>query len=381
MSKLKVMIVFGTRPEAIKMAPVITQFLKDSSHFETIVAVTGQHRQMLDQVLHLFKITPDIDLAIMKDQQSLNQILSAVLIRMEDVIAQRKPDLVLVQGDTTSAFAAALCAFHHKIAVGHVEAGLRTRDKYNPFPEEINRKLIAPLADFHFAPTPKAKENLLREGVPEDKIHVTGNTGIDALKMVVRSDYRFNQDAISDIDFKRKKVITLTTHRRESFGAPMRDIFKAVKQVVAIHPDVEVVFPVHLNPQVRLMVQEEIVGHARIHLIDPLDYEPFVHLLNNSYLILTDSGGIQEEAPALGKPVLVLRETTERMEGITVGTARLVGTNPDRIIAETSRLLEDDVAYKAMASVANPYGDGHAAERIIEIIQKEMGGRPCEQNK
>lgn len=354
------------------MAPVIVALATQPDRFESKVLTTGQHREMLVPVLKLFKIKPDFDLAVMTQGQTLNQIVSRVVDGMDAVFNQFRPDTVFVQGDTTSAFSAALAAFHHKIFICHIEAGLRTGDKFNPYPEEANRHLIGVLADLHFAPTNDAKENLLREGVSPSKIHVTGNTAIDALRMVFKRDYQFNDPLLRSIDFRRRRVITLTTHRRESFGAPMRDTFEALKILVNKFPDVEVIFPVHFNPNVRSAVRETIEGYDRVHLIDPLEYEAFVHLMGYSTLILTDSGGIQEEAPSLGRPVLVLRETTERPEGIAAGTSCLVGTCPERIVSEASRLLEDPIAYKAMAKIANPYGDGRAAEKIVEIIQKEV---------
>lgn len=368
MKKVKTMLVFGTRPEAIKMAPVICELHKRPEVFDPLIIVTGQHRQMLDQVLKLFNIKPDIDLSIMTEGQTLNDVANRVLAGIEKVLQTEKPDIVLVQGDTTSAFATTMAAYHHRIPVGHIEAGLRTQDKYNPFPEEMNRHLISVLADLHFAPTEGAKQNLLKEGVLEDRIHVTGNTVIDAILSIRREDHVFDNKILNQIDYTRKKVILLTTHRRESFGKPMRNTLYAVKEIVMRHPEVEIVFPVHYNPNVRKAVEHTIGGSDRIHLIDPLDYESFVQLMNKSYLILTDSGGIQEEAPSLGKPVLVLRETTERPEGIEAGTARLVGTDPERIVAGVTELMINPAVYHQMAMASNPYGDGCASERIVNIL-------------
>ncbi|MBI4228699.1 MAG: UDP-N-acetylglucosamine 2-epimerase (non-hydrolyzing) [Deltaproteobacteria bacterium] len=368
MSKVKVMVVFGTRPEAIKMAPVIAALRRKPEIFEAHIVVTGQHRQMLYQVLQLFDIDPDVDLSVMTEGQTPNTVASQVLMGMEEVFQDGRPDAILVQGDTTSAFAAAMAAFHHRILIGHVEAGLRTRHKYNPFPEEINRQLLSVLGDMHFAPTERARRNLMEEGISGEKVYVTGNTVIDAILWIRKDDYAFRHTILDRVDYMHKKVIVLTTHRRESFGKPMQDVLLAVKEVVKQHPEVDVVFPVHYNPNVRRAVEGTIKDCDRIHLIDPLDYESFVQLINKSYLILTDSGGIQEEAPSLGKPVLVLRETTERPEGIEAGTSRLVGTSPKAIIAGVHELLTDSVAYQRMATAKNPYGDGKASERIIDIL-------------
>lgn len=378
---IKVMTVFGTRPEAIKMAPVVLELKKHQDEIETVVAVTAQHRQMLDQVLHLFKIKPDYDLDIMSQGQTLYDITSRAMNGLKEVLEKEKPDLVLVHGDTTTTFAGALASYYSQTAVGHVEAGLRTGDIYSPFPEEMNRKLTGAIASFHFAPTETAKANLLREGVNPEKIYVTGNTVIDALMKTVRPDYEFDDEKLRQIDFEHHRVILLTTHRRENLGEPMRHIYKALRSVVQKTPDAEIVFPVHRNPLVRQVVNEELAGVDRIHLIEPLDYEPFANLMSRSYLVLTDSGGIQEEAPSLGKPVLVLRNTTERPEAVKAGTVSLIGTNVDVVYETTRRLLTDKKAYEAMSNAVNPYGDGRASERIIQAVRyvyNECSERPEE---
>lgn len=378
---IKVMTVFGTRPEAIKMAPVVLELKKHQDEIETVVAVTAQHRQMLDQVLHLFKIKPDYDLDIMSQGQTLYDITSRAMNGLKEVLEKEKPDLVLVHGDTTTTFAGALASYYSQTAVGHVEAGLRTGDIYSPFPEEMNRKLTGAIASFHFAPTETAKANLLREGVDPGKIYVTGNTVIDALMKTVRSDYEFDDEKLRQIDFEQHRVILLTTHRRENLGEPMRHIYKALRSVVQEMPDAEIVFPVHRNPLVRQVVNEELAGVDRIHLIEPLDYEPFANLMSRSYLVLTDSGGIQEEAPSLGKPVLVLRNTTERPEAVKAGTVSLIGTNVDVVYETTRRLLTDKKAYEAMSNAVNPYGDGRASERIVQAVRyvyNECSERPEE---
>ncbi|MDQ0285039.1 UDP-N-acetylglucosamine 2-epimerase (non-hydrolyzing) [Desulfofundulus luciae] len=370
---LKVLTVFGTRPEAIKMAPLIKELQRHPDRVLCRVAVTAQHREMLDQVLHLFRIIPDHDLDIMRPGQSLFDITRRALDGLEQVMARERPDLVLVHGDTTTTFVAALTAFYFQIPVGHVEAGLRTGDKYSPFPEEINRHLTAVVADLHFAPTATARDNLLREGVAPEKIFVTGNTVIDALLATVDPDYRFGDARLAGIDYRRRRVLLVTTHRRENLGEPMREIYLALRDIVALYPDVEVVFPVHKNPAVRGIVQEVLGELPRVHLIEPLSYQPFVNLMNRCYLVLTDSGGLQEEAPALGKPVLVLRNTTERPEAIRAGTVRLVGTTREAIFNETRRLLEDAAHYRQMAEAVNPYGDGRASRRICQAILYHFG--------
>ncbi len=366
----KVMVVFGTRPEAIKMAPVV-QALKSKASIRCIVAVTAQHREMLDQVLHLFKITPDYDLDLMQPGQTLTSITTGALAGLGGVFARERPDLVLVHGDTTTTFVAALAAFYERIPVGHVEAGLRTHNKYSPYPEEMNRKLTGAVADFHFAPTATARANLLREGIVPESIHVTGNTVIDALLATVAPNYRFSDPNLEQIlaSEKDRRMIMVTTHRRENLGEPMRQIYLALESILAEFPDTFIIFPVHKNPAVREVVQEVLGAHPRVHLIEPLDYQPFVNLMARSYLILTDSGGIQEEAPSLGKPVLVVRDTTERPEAVEAGTVSLVGTSYEGVRAELYRLLSDKKAYDEMAMAINPYGDGKAAIRIAEIIE------------
>lgn len=370
---IKVMTVFGTRPEAIKMAPVVLELQKHADRIQTIVAVTAQHRQMLDQVLDLFQITPDYDLDIMSQGQTLYDITTKSLMGLKDVLAKEKPDLVLVHGDTTTTFAGALASYYQQVPVGHVEAGLRTGDIYSPFPEEMNRKLTGAIAAIHFAPTATAKANLLKENVNPSHIYVTGNTVIDALMMTVAGDYDFGDD-LKDVDFYNHRVILLTTHRRENLGEPMRHIYKALRRIIEEIPDTEIVFPVHRNPLVRKVVEEELAGVDRIHLIDPMEYEPFANLMSLSSLVLTDSGGIQEEAPSLGKPVLVLRNTTERPEAVEAGTVRLIGTDKDVVYAETKRLLTDQAAYDAMSNAVNPYGDGKASQRIVQAILHVFAG-------
>lgn len=366
MKKIKVMAVFGTRPEAIKMAPVILELRKFPAEFETTVAVTAQHREMLDQVLALFKIQPDFDLNIMLAGQTLFDITSRALLGLNEILSEVKPDIVLVHGDTTTTFTGALAAFYHQIAVGHVEAGLRTGNKFSPFPEEINRKLTSALADLNFAPTETARKNLLREGVSAEKIFVTGNTVIDALQQTVRADFTFADKFLNELS---SRVILVTTHRRENLGEPMRNVYRALKKILAEFPDAEIIFPVHKNPKVREIVAAELGNVAQVHLIEPLDYEPFANLMSRATLILTDSGGVQEEAPALGKPVLVLRETTERPEAVSAGTVKLVGTDTDKIYGAARLLLNDAGEYSKMANAVNPYGDGKAARRIVQALR------------
>ena len=365
------MVVLGTRPEAIKLSPVILA-LRDNSQFETYILATGQHDVMLNQVLDIFRIKPDKNLGIMTAGQTLTDISTRTMKGMDTVLKEFRPDVVLVQGDTTTAFAAALAAYYEQIPVGHVEAGLRTGNKYNPFPEEMNRRMITAVADYHFAPTSLSARRLEREGIPAERVFVTGNTVIDALLMSLRKDYVFEDDILNALDYKGKKIIVMTMHRRESFGEPMRNILTAVRRIAEDFRDVEIIFPVHFNPRVREAV-EPVLGKEtpeNIHLIDPLGYLAFVHLMEKSFLILTDSGGLQEEAPALGKPVLVLRETTERPEGVEAGTARLVGTDPEMIYKEVRELITDPTAYDRMAKAVSPYGDGKASERIVEILLK-----------
>lgn len=362
----KVMVVFGTRPEAIKMAPVIKE-LKKVDDIETVVVVTAQHREMLDQVLQLFAIEPDYDLDLMKEQQDLFSITGGVLAGLKSILEQEKPELVLVHGDTSTTFAAALAAFYLKIPVGHVEAGLRTRNNYSPFPEEMNRSLTGRLTELHFAPTDLSRENLLMESTAAFKIWVTGNTVIDALVETVNPDYEFGPE-LAAVNFERR-ILLVTTHRRENWGEKMRDIYQALLRLVHDFSDVEIVFPVHMNPSVRNLAMEMLGGRERIHLLEPLDYEPFANLMNHSYMVLTDSGGLQEEAPSLGKPVLVLRDTTERPEAISAGTVKLVGTSEEHIYQAAHLLLSDKGEYDKMARAVNPYGDGKASIRIVKVIK------------
>ena len=369
--KIKVMLVFGTRPEAIKMCPLALK-LKEHQEIETIVCVTAQHRQMLDQVLEAFDIKPEYDLNVMKDCQTLTHITARVLEGLNEVIVKENPDMILVHGDTTTTFAAALAAFYSKIRVGHVEAGLRTYDKYSPYPEEMNRKLVTGIADLYFAPTQNNKNNLLKELVPAENIYITGNTVIDALKTTVKDSFKFDHPVLSKIDFK-KKVIFMTAHRRENLGEPLRNICEAVKEIAQTHKEIEVVYPVHLNPAVQNTAKEILGNIKNVHLIEPLDVITTHNLINRSYMVLTDSGGIQEEAPSLGKPVLVLRRETERPEAVTAGTVKIVGTDKELIISETNKLLTDKEAYSAMSKAANPYGDGLASQRIIEAIEYYFG--------
>lgn len=373
MAPLKIMTVFGTRPEAIKMAPVVLELTKYPGLITPIVTVTAQHREMLDQVLGLFSITPEYDLDIMAKGQTLFDITARAMHGLDAVMDKEKPDMVLVHGDTTTTFAGALTAYYHHIAVGHVEAGLRTGNKYSPFPEEMNRKLTSSLADFHFAPTNQARQNLLQENVSQEQVFVTGNTVIDALKSTVKENYVFADPMLSEINYQQSRVVLITTHRRENLGEPMRHVYQALRDIVNTFPDVVVVFPVHKNPKVREVVEAELGNLDRIHLIDPLEYEPFANLLARSYLILTDSGGIQEEAPSLGKPVLVLRDTTERPEAIAAGTVKLIGTEKQRVFAETKNLLENRQAYDNMAGACNPYGDGQASRRIVQTLLHRYG--------
>lgn len=368
MSKLKIMTIFGTRPEAIKMAPVVLELAKYPDQITPVVAVTAQHREMLDQVLRLFSIKPDYDLDIMSEGQTLYDITSRALTGLREVLSIERPDMVLVHGDTTTTFAGALASYYQQIPVGHVEAGLRTRNKYSPFPEEMNRKLTGSLADLHFAPTATARQSLLAEAVSEADIFVTGNTVIDALLATVDPHYQFSDSLLSSINYQKQRVILVTTHRRENLGEPMRQVYQALKRIVSDFPDVEIVFPVHRNPKVRDVVNSILGGIARVHLCDPLDYQPFANLMARSTLILTDSGGIQEEAPALGKPVLVLRDTTERPEAIDAGTVKLIGTLEETVYRETSALLSDHSQYRAMSESVNPYGDGLASTRIVQTL-------------
>lgn len=373
MKKLKVMTVFGTRPEAIKMCPLVLEMKKYPDLIEPLVAVTAQHREMLDQVLELFQIKPDYDLNIMTSGQTLYDVTTRALMGLKEVMEEAKPDIVLVHGDTTTTFAGALAAFYAQIPVGHVEAGLRTGNKYSPYPEEMNRKLTGAIADMHFAPTTISKQNLLKENVDPDNILVTGNTVIDALQATVQKDYVFEDAEFNKVFESGHRLILMTTHRRENLGEPMRHVYKALKSVLENHEDVEAIFPVHKNPKVREIVQQELGGLDRVHLIEPMDYEPFANLMAKVDIVLTDSGGIQEEAPALGKPVLVLRDTTERPEAVSAGTVLLVGTAYEDVLRETNRLLDDAAHYKKMAEAANPYGDGQACARIVNAVLRKNG--------
>lgn len=370
---MKVLIVFGTRPEAIKMAPVVSE-LKKHKEFETKVCVTAQHRQMLDQVLELFKLKPDFDLNLMKSGQDLTDITVNVLKGMRDIFQEWRPDLVLVHGDTTTTLAASMAAFYQRIKVGHVEAGLRTHNKYSPWPEEVNRTVAGIISSVHFSPTELSRQNLINEGISEKVVHITGNTVIDALHEVValiQSDAHLKESLDERFSFldPTKRLILVTGHRRENFGEGFENICNALAEIAKIK-DVEVVYPVHLNPNVQEPVRRILSGSNSVHLIDPLDYLPFVYLMNRAHIVITDSGGIQEEAPSLGKPVLVMRDRTERPEAVQAGTVKLVGTDPERIISETKLLLEDTANYQQMARAHNPYGDGLAAQRIAHILLK-----------
>lgn len=371
MKPIKVMTVFGTRPEAIKMAPIILAMQQRPNEFTSITVVTAQHREMLDQVLNIFHIQPDYDLNIMRPKQTLSGITTRVLTQLDEVLDDAQPDIVLVHGDTTTTFAASVSAFYHQTKLGHVEAGLRTWNKYSPYPEEMNRQLTDILSDLYFAPTTLSRDNLLKQAHPASQIYVTGNTAIDALKQTVSEQYHHH---VLDQVQAGHRLILLTMHRRENQGAPMHAVFKAVRQVVETHDDVEVIYPVHLSPAVQAVAHEELDGMARIHLIDPLDVVDFHNLAARSYFIMTDSGGVQEEAPSLNKPVLVLRDTTERPEGVTNGTLKLVGTDPLRVTTAMESLLTDENAYQRMAQAKNPYGDGRASERILAAIQATFDG-------
>nr|WP_305367236.1 UDP-N-acetylglucosamine 2-epimerase (non-hydrolyzing) [Succiniclasticum ruminis] len=370
---MRIMTVFGTRPEAIKMCPLVLEMRKYTDFIEPVVAVTAQHREMLDQVLELFAIKPDYDLNIMTSGQTLYDITVKALLGLKDVIAKAQPDLILVHGDTTTTFAGALAAYYAQIQLGHVEAGLRTGNKFSPYPEEMNRKLTGSLADFHFAPTTVSRNNLLKENVPKKVIYVTGNTVIDALNTTVKKNFVFADPVINKALASGKRLILMTTHRRENLGEPMRQVYRALKTTLEQHPDAAAIFPVHKNPKVREVVQAELAGTDRVYLTEPMDYEPFANLMNHADIVLTDSGGIQEEAPALGKPVLVLRDTTERPEAVVAGTVRLTGTGYDVVKEETCRLLDDPDYYRSMAEAVNPYGDGRACDRIVRAVLSAKG--------
>ncbi len=375
MKKIKVMSVFGTRPEAIKMAPLVLELNKYKDEIESVVCVTAQHRQMLDQVLEIFDIKPLYDLDIMKDRQTLVGITARVLEGLDNVIKQAKPDIVLVHGDTSTSFVAALAGFYNQTAVGHVEAGLRTYDIYSPFPEEMNRQLTGRIAELHFSPTEQNRKNLLAENISEDNIYITGNTVIDALKTTVKDDYEFENEELKKIDFKSKRVIIVTAHRRENLGKPLYDICSAIKEIVEKYDDVEVVYPVHLNPAVREVAFEILGDMDRVHLIDPIDVAELHNAIGRSFMVMTDSGGIQEEAPALAKPVLVLRKETERPEAVKAGTVKLAGVDGEDIVKMARELLDSPEAYAKMAKAANPYGDGNASKRIAEAILYHFGMR------
>lgn len=372
MKKIKVMSVFGTRPEAIKMAPLVIE-LQKNPNIESIVCVTAQHRQMLDQVLEIFNIKPDYDLNIMKDRQTLVGITARVLEGLDNVIKEAKPDIVLVHGDTTTSFVGALAAFYNQVAVGHVEAGLRTYDIYSPFPEEMNRNLTGRIATMHFSPTVQNKNNLLKENVSEENIFITGNTVIDAMKTTVQDDYTFDTEILNKIDFSKKRVVTMTAHRRENLGKPLENICNAVKRLVEKYDDIEFVYPIHMNPAVRETVNSIIGNMDRVNIIEPVNVDELHNLMARSYMIMTDSGGIQEEAPSLAKPVLVLRKETERPEAVEAGTVKIAGVEEDVIFGMACELLDDKTAYDRMAHSANPYGDGDASLRIIDAILYRFG--------
>ena len=373
MKQVRVMTIFGTRPEAIKMAPLVAE-LQRRPGLEPVCCVTAQHREMLDSVLEIFQLRPDYDLNIMEPRQTLSTITSKCLLGMEGVLEQARPDLVLVHGDTSTTFAGALAAFYRQIPVGHVEAGLRTYDKYSPFPEEMNRKLVSSIADLYFCPTVNNKNNLLRENITEG-LFVTGNTVIDALKTTVRPDYRFSTEELNQLPYGEKKIILVTCHRRENYGEPMKNIMLALRQIAEENPEVELVYPVHLSPVVREAVDTYLRGAPRVHLIDPLPADEMHNLMARSYLVLTDSGGLQEEAPALGKPVLVMRRETERPEAVAAGTVKLCGVVQDDIVTMAERLIRDKSAYEKMAHAVNPYGDGQACRRIVDDILWYFGRR------
>jgi UDP-N-acetylglucosamine 2-epimerase (non-hydrolysing) len=369
MRRLKILTIVGTRPEAIKMAPVVRELEQAANRFEHLLVSTAQHRQMLDAVLRAFDIKPHLDLGLMQPNQSLADLTSRALTTVAHVLAEEKPDVVLVQGDTTTVMSATLAAFYQRIKVGHVEAGLRTYNRHHPFPEEVNRRIVSATADFHFAPTEGARANLLREGVPADSVFVTGNTIVDALRLMP-TDGPFHAEALRQLNFAGRRLVLVTAHRRENQGEPLRAVCRALRSLAETFPDVEIVYPVHLNPNVQKVAREELGNRPRIHLIEPLDYTDLLRVMSRSHLILTDSGGIQEEAPSFRKPVLILRETTERPEVIEVGAGKLVGTSVERIVAEASRLLQDPSEYRRMSQAVNPFGDGFAARRIVDVLSR-----------
>ena len=373
MNRIRVMTIFGTRPEAIKMAPLALE-LSRRPQIDALCCVTAQHRQMLDSVLDIFRLVPDFDLNIMEPRQTLSTITSKCLLGMEEVLEQARPDLVLVHGDTSTTFAGALAAFYHRVPVGHVEAGLRTYDKYSPYPEEMNRRMVSAIADLHFCPTPSNRDNLAREGI-EQGVFLTGNTVIDALQTTVVKDFHFSEGVLNDLDYVNRKVILVTCHRRENYGQPMANIMTALRRVADAFPEVELVYPVHLSPVVREAAGKYLGGHDRIHLIDPLSADEMHNLMARAYLVMTDSGGLQEEAPALGRPVLVLRRETERPEAVKAGTVKIAGTEENVIFSMASELLTAPAAYAAMAHAVNPYGDGHACRRIADAIEWKFGLR------
>ena len=372
MEKIRVMSVFGTRPEAIKMAPLVKELAR-YDEIESICCVTAQHRQMLDSVLEVFELKPDWDLDIMTPRQTLSTITSKCILGMDEAIEALKPDMILVHGDTSTTFAGALSAFYHQISVGHVEAGLRTYDKYSPFPEEMNRKLVTAIADLYFCPTANNRDNLLREAVEEKRIFITGNTVIDALKTTVREDYVFDTPELNSLPYGEKKILLVTCHRRENYGEPMKNIMLALKEIAESNEDVEIVYPVHLSPVVREAVDQYLRGTERVHLIDPLRADEMHNLMERCYMVMTDSGGLQEEAPALGKPVLVMRRETERPEAVEAGTVKLCGVEKEDIVAMATELIRDEKAYSEMAHAVNPYGDGNACTRIAEAILWHFG--------
>ncbi|MBQ2897877.1 MAG: UDP-N-acetylglucosamine 2-epimerase (non-hydrolyzing) [Clostridia bacterium] len=372
---VKVMTIFGTRPEAIKMAPLVKE-LEKADGIESVVAVTAQHRQMLDQVLKIFDILPNYDLNIMKDRQTLVGIVTGALEGLNEIMKKENPDIVLVHGDTSTTFVGALAAFYNQIAVGHVEAGLRTYDKYSPFPEEMNRKLTGQMADMHFSPTVKNKNNLLKEGMNEDDIYITGNTVIDALKTTVRDNYKFVDKTLKGLDFENKRVILVTAHRRENLGQPLKNICEAIREIALSYEDVEIVYPIHMNPAVREVAFEVLSGIKNVHIIEPLDVLELHNLMNRCYMVMTDSGGLQEEAPSLKKPVLVLRTETERPEAVEAGTVKIAGVEKDVILSLAKELLDDENAYAKMAKAANPYGDGTASKRIVDAILARFNNLP-----
>ena len=372
---IKVMSIFGTRPEAIKMAPIIQEMELHKSEIESIICVTAQHREMLDSVLETFHITPDYDLNIMKKGQTLDSVTGSILQGLGGILEKEKPDMVLVHGDTTTTFAAALSAFYHKIPVGHVEAGLRTHNLYSPYPEEANRQMVGNIAELHFTPTMQSLKNLLQENKDPEKIYVTGNTAIDALKTTVKKEY--NSPALQWAGAGR--IVLLTAHRRENWGAPLKRVFTAVNRITEEYPDVRVIYPCHMNPAVRGLADEMFGGNDHVKVIEPLEVTDFHNLIKKSYLVLTDSGGIQEEGPSLGKPVLVVRETTERPEGVEAGTLKLVGTSADNIVKQVSRLLDDKAEYERMSKAENPYGDGHAGQRIVDAVIRYFRNRESEE--